>query len=101
MTFDEWADHIALRVSAAVPGVDIKRKVEDLCRLIYRGKECQVHAVSDSSAAFVALRVESGTVTCPLSTHVRIGSDSEEEVARRIIGWLVPNNISSRADISV
>ena len=89
MTFDEWADDIVQRVTAAVPGVGIKRKIDDLYRLIYAGKECQMHAMSDSRAAFVALRtVETGASVCPLSMQVAIARESEEEVAGRIIGWL-------------
>lgn len=85
---DEWAHEIDVRVAAAVPGVNFKQKIEDLCRWIHAGRECQVHAVSDSTAAFVALRRNGIMTDCSFSCHIAIGADSEEEVASRIIGWL-------------
>lgn len=87
MTFDEWADEIGIRVSAAVPGVNVKRKVDDLYRWILAGKECQVYAVSDELAAFVALRRDGMLTICPFTCHVLIAPASQEEIARRIIGW--------------
>jgi hypothetical protein len=87
MTFDEWADEIASRVSVAVPDVNVKRKIDDLYRWIHAGKECAVYAVSDSLAAFVALRREGPRTVCPFTCHVIIAPASEEEIARRIIGW--------------
>ncbi len=87
MTFDEWTDEIASRVTAAIPDVHVKRKIDDLCRWIHAGKECQVYAVSDSLAAFVVLRREGISTVCPFTCHVVIASDSEEQVARQIIGW--------------
>lgn len=88
MTFDEWARHIEARVLAQVPGVNVKRKTEDLCRWIHAGKECQVHAVSDSVAAFAELRRNGIMTDCSFSCHTAITPDSEEEVVTRIIGWL-------------
>ena len=87
MTFDEWADGIALRVTAAVPEVYLKRKIDDVCRWIHAGKECQLHAVSDSQAAFVVLRRDGVFTDSPFSCHIAIAAGSEDEVARRIIGW--------------
>jgi hypothetical protein len=87
MTFDEWADEIAARVRTAVPDVNLKRKVDDVCRWIHAGKECQLHAVSDSLAAFVALRRDGFFTECPFTCHLPIAAGSEEEIARRIVGW--------------
>jgi hypothetical protein len=87
MTFDEWADRIALHVVKAVPDVNVKRKLDDVCRWIHSGKECQLHAVSESQAAFVALRRDGMFTDCPFSCHIAIAAGSEEDVARRIIGW--------------
>ena len=56
MTFEEWATQIDTRVVQAVPGVSVKRKIDDLFRWIHNGRECQVLALSESAAAFVALR---------------------------------------------
>lgn len=88
MTFEEWAREIDVQVVAAVPGVNVKRKVEDLCRWISNGRECQVHMISDSVAAFVALRRNGIITDCSFSCRIPIGSHSREEVASRIIGWL-------------
>lgn len=88
MTFEEWAHEIDARVVAALPGVNVKRKVDDLCRWIHAGKECQLHAVSDSIAAFVELRRNGIMTDCSFSCHIAIAADSKEEVANRIIGWL-------------
>ncbi len=88
MTFEEWAHEIDVQVAAALPGVNVKRKVDDLCRWIHDGKECQVHALSDSVAAFVTLR-RSGIITnCTFSCRIPIEPRSKEVVASRIIGWL-------------
>ena len=87
MTFDEWADDIGTRVTAAVPDVNVKRKIDDLYRWIHAGKECQIYAVSDSLAAFVVLRRDGLATVCPFTCHVEISAGSEEDVARRIIGW--------------
>ena len=87
MTFDEWADGIAVRVIAAVPDVSLKRKVDDVCRWIHAEKECQLHAVSESQAAFVVLRRQGMFTNSPFSCDIPITAGSEEEVARRIIGW--------------
>lgn len=87
MTFEEWTDGIATRVVAAVPDVSLKRKIDDVCRWIHAERECQVHALSDSLAAFVALRREGMFTDSPFSCQIAIGAGSEEEVARRIIGW--------------
>lgn len=88
MTFDEWSAGIGIRVAAAVPGVNVKHKVEDLCRWIHAGKECQLHALSDSVAAFVALRRNGIMTDCLFSCRIPITAQSEEEVATRVIGWL-------------
>ena len=88
MTFEEWAHEIDERVAAAVPGVNVKRKVDDLCRWIHNGKECQVHAVSDSVAAFVALRRNGIMTDCSFTCRIPIATTSKEEVASRIVGWL-------------
>jgi hypothetical protein len=87
MTFDEWTDEIATRVTVAMPDVYVKRKIDDVCRWIYGAKECQLHAVSESLAAFVALRRDGLFTNSPISCQVTIAPGSEEEVARRIIGW--------------
>jgi hypothetical protein len=88
MTFDEWAHEIDVRVVAAVPGVSVKRKIDDLCRWIHAGKECQVHMLSDSVATFVALRRNGVITDCSFSCRIPIAPHSEDEVASRIIGWL-------------
>lgn len=88
MTFEEWACEIDHRVAAAVPGVNVKRKVDDLCRWIRNGKECQVHAVSDSVAAFVALRRNGIITDCSFSCRIAIAPNSRDEVASRIVCWL-------------
>lgn len=88
MTFDEWAHEIDVRVAAAVPGVNVKRKFEDLCRWIVAGKECQLHAITDSTAAFAELRRNGIMTHCSFSCHIAIAADSKDEVASRIIGWL-------------
>ena len=88
MTFDEWAQEIDVRVAAAVPGVSVKRKVEDLCRSIHAGKECQLHALSDTVAAFVALRRNGIITDCLFSCRIPISAHSKDEVASRVIGWL-------------
>ena len=88
MTFEEWAREIDVRVAAEVPGVNVKRKVDDLCRWIRNGKECQVHAVSDSVAAFVALSRNGIITDCSFSCRIAIAAASKDDVASRIIGWL-------------
>src|SRR5579884_3081538 len=88
MTFDEWAHDIELRVAAEVPDVSVKRKIDDLCRWIRAGKECQVLALSDSTATFVALRRNGIITNCTFSCRIPIAANSEFEVASRIIGWL-------------
>jgi hypothetical protein len=88
MSFDEWSYEITAHVFAALPGVRVKRKVDDLCRWIRDEKECQVHAVSDSVAAFVALRRNGIITDCSFACHIAITADSKEEVASRIVGWL-------------
>jgi hypothetical protein len=87
MTFDEWAERIAKHVSAELPEVSVKRKIDDVCRWIYAGRECQLHALSDSQAAFVALRRNGLFTDCPFWCHISIAAESEEEIARRIVGW--------------
>lgn len=88
MTFEEWAHEIGARVAVAVPGVSVKRKVDDLCRWIHNGKECQVHAVTESVAAFVALERNGIMTDCSFSCRIPIAAASREEVATRIVGWL-------------
>lgn len=88
MTFDEWARHIDARITAEVPGVNVKRTIDDLCRWIRGGKECHVHAVSDSVATFAALRRNGIMTDCSFSCRIAITPDSEEEVVTRIVGWL-------------
>jgi hypothetical protein len=88
MTFDEWAHEIELRVAAAVPGVNVKHKFDEVCRRIHAGRECQVHALSDSLATFVALRRNGIITDCSFSCRIAIAPHSEDEVASRIIGWL-------------
>jgi hypothetical protein len=89
VTFDDWADDIARRVSAEMPDARFKRRVDDVCRIIHGANECQLHATSDEFARFVALRrgerTEQGLVH---TLHVRIAAVSEEELTRRIVGWL-------------
>ena len=88
MTFEEWAHEIDSRVVAAVPDVSVKCKVDDLCRWIHNGKECQVHAVSESVAAFVALRRNGIMTDCSFTCRIAIAATSREEIASRIVGWL-------------
>lgn len=88
MTFEEWAGEIDVRVAACLPGVNVKRKVDDLRRWIHHGKECQVLAVSDSVAAFVALRRNGIMTDCSFSCRIAIVPNSREEVVSRIVGWL-------------
>ena len=88
MTFEEWATEIDSRVLAAVPGVSVKRNADDLCRWIHNGKECQVLALSDCAAAFVALRRNGVITDCTFSCRIAIATTSEEQVACSIIGWL-------------
>lgn len=91
MTFEEWSHEIDVRVVAAVPGVSVKRKLDDLCRWIHNGKECQVHAVSESVAAFVALQRNGIMTDCSFTYRIPIAAASREEVASRIVGWLGSN----------
>jgi hypothetical protein len=88
MTFDEWSYEITARVFAELPGVRVKRKVDELCRWIRDGKECQVHALSDSVAAFVALQRNGIMTDCSFSCNFAMTDDSKEEVVSRILGWL-------------
>ncbi|HET7815621.1 MAG TPA: hypothetical protein VFL13_14740 [Candidatus Baltobacteraceae bacterium] len=89
VTFDDWADDIAKRVTAEMPGARFKRRADDICRIIHGANECQLHASSDEFARFVALRrgepADRGFVH---TLQVRIGAISEDDLARRIIGWL-------------
>jgi hypothetical protein len=86
MTFQQWTDSISARVRVAIPDVMVKRKIDDLCRWVYGPKECQVHAVSETLAAFVTLRRDAGT-SKPLCRQLRIEAGSEDQVAAQIIGW--------------
>ncbi|HKU68951.1 MAG TPA: hypothetical protein VJP85_14350 [Candidatus Baltobacteraceae bacterium] len=88
MTFEDWAKEIDARVAAALPGVNAKLKIDDLCRWIHNGKECQVHALSDSVAALIALRRNGIITDCSFSCRIAIAPHSEEQVACSIIGWL-------------
>lgn len=88
MTFDEWANVIDVRVAAAVPDVCVKRKIEDVRRWIHGGRECQVHALSDSIAALVALRRNGIMTDCMFSCRVPIATQSEDLAAAHIIDWL-------------
>lgn len=88
MTFDEWAQDIQIRVADAVPNATVNDKLEDICRWVRAGKECQVHALSDSVATFVALRRNGIITDCSFSCRISITQNSQAEVASRIIGWL-------------
>jgi hypothetical protein len=88
LPFEEWAESIALRVVRAIPGVNLKRKFDDVYRWIHLGRECQVHALSDSRAAFLALGGgKGGLPLCPVCDQVAICRSTEENIASRIIEW--------------
>ena len=88
LTFDQWAEHIGTRVSNAFPQCRLRRKIDDVYRWAYGAKECQLHAVNDSQATFVALLRES---LWPKVAHapdcVAIDEHTELEIAERIIRW--------------
>ncbi len=88
MTFDEWSYDITARVFNEVSGVHVKRRLDEVWRWIRDGRECQVHAVSDSVAAFVALQRNGIMTDCTFTCNVAMTDDSKEEVASRIVGWL-------------
>lgn len=87
MTFNQWADGIGLDVASSVPDVQIKRTIDDFYRWISATTECQLHALSESTAAFVVLKRDGALTNCLFSCRVPIGHSSRQEVARRIIGW--------------
>lgn len=89
MTFDEWADGIDARVAAQVPGVTVKRKFDDMRRWIHGGKECQIHALSESTATFVLLGTHTAALYRPFACHIPIAYRSEEETAAKIIRWFL------------
>jgi hypothetical protein len=86
MTFQQWTDSISARVRLAIPGVMVKRKIDDLCRWVYGPKECQVHALSETLAAFVALRRDTAGAK-PSCRRLKIEAGSEEQIAAQIIGY--------------
>lgn len=72
-----------------MPDACFKRRVDDVCRIIRGANECQLHATSDEFARFVALRRDLPRDKGSVHTlHVRIAAVSEEELTRRIVGWL-------------
>ena len=87
MTFNQWADGIGVHVSSSIPDVHVKRTVDDFYRWISQGKECHLHALSDSTAALLMLKRDGALTNCWSSCRVSIGGPSQQEVARRIIGW--------------
>jgi hypothetical protein len=86
MTFQQWTDGISARVRVAVPGVLVKRKIDDVCRLVYGPKECQLHAVSENAATFVTLRRDTFGLR-PSCRRLTIEAGSEDQIAVQIIGW--------------
>lgn len=86
MTFQQWTDAISARVRLAIPEVLVKRKIDDICRLVYGPKECQLHAVSDNLATFVTLRRDTFS-SRPSCRRLRIEPGSEDQIAVQIIGW--------------
>ena len=86
LTFDQWAQAIGSRVLEVVPQASVKRKFEDVYRWTYAGRECQLHAVSDRMATFVALHCgQRAVLHRPQS--IAIDGETQAEVAARIIGW--------------
>jgi hypothetical protein len=88
LSFDQWAQAIGSRVLEAFPQVCAKRKLEDVYRWTYGERECQLHAVSDGTATFVALNGELGWGAARKPETVRVTGDTQAELVRRIIGWL-------------
>lgn len=64
----------------------VKRKIDDLCRWVYGPKECQIHVVSETIAAFVTLRRDARP-SKPLCRQMKIEAGSEDQVAAQIIGY--------------
>ena len=87
ITFDQWARSIGAYVQEAFPQACVKRKFDDVYRWTYQGKECQVHAVSDSSATFIALNCERRPSGARQPECISICTSTQAEVAQRIIGW--------------
>lgn len=87
LTFDQWAEAIGMRVSEAVPNVNLKRKIEDVYRWTYRDRECQLHAVSDNTATFVVLFCGERRLLLQRPSSIEIDGSTQDEVASRIIGW--------------
>jgi hypothetical protein len=86
ITFDEWAQSIESYVRTAFPQARARRAFDDVYRWTYQGKECQVHAVSETSATFIALcREQRAAARQP--ECISICPSTQSEVAARIIGW--------------
>ncbi len=95
MTFDEWTDAISTRVNAAMPDVYVKRKLDDLCRWIHGGKECQTACrlrIARRIRRHSAGRcVEQQSVLVPHRDRggLRRGSrQANPAVVRKMTGWL-------------
>ena len=87
LTFDQWAEAIGKRVLEAVPDACLKRKIEDVYRWTYRGRECQLHSVSDGTATFVVLFNGQREALLARPATIPITGTTQDEIATRIIGW--------------
>jgi hypothetical protein len=87
LTFDQWAQAIATHVLEAFPQTCVKRKVDDVYRWTFRGRECQVHAVSEKVATFIALYAGHPAENDRRPECISIDASTQREIASRIIRW--------------